>query len=304
MNTMETTAVRATATRGDRAWPRRILVGSDGSLSSGPAMRMACTLARRTGAELEIAVVYAPRIPPPPSPGRTGFARCEGAERSEAARLLHAVRRQRDGLEASDCRALRWTWRLEVGEPGASIVRIAEEDDVDLVVVGVRQPEPMNRWLGRTVMRAARHLRSPLLTAAPHSEALRRAVVAFPDGRPRAETVCAAVQCLDDGAHLWIVMPERRVTDATFDDLDAAVELAASCDPVAAERARGMTISAAPIASGDPLTAVLRLAAEAEADLLAVPTPRDPGPVRDFLPGLAEPLLLGARCSVLVVPDA
>jgi nucleotide-binding universal stress UspA family protein len=54
---------------------------------------------------------------------------------------------------------------------------------------------------------------------------------------------------------------------------------------------------------GDVLSAVLRLADDVGAQLIAVPNHGDPGSIRAFLPNLAEPLLVAARCSVLVVPD-
>ena len=56
--------------------------------------------------------------------------------------------------------------------------------------------------------------------------------------------------------------------------------------------------------AGDMLAGVLRLAEEVGAELVAVPNRGEPGQVRVFLPNLAEPLLVAAPCSVLVVPDA
>jgi hypothetical protein len=58
------------------------------------------------------------------------------------------------------------------------------------------------------------------------------------------------------------------------------------------------------IANDDNAADVLHAVDEYSAQLVAVHLWGDPGPVRAFLPNAAVPLLLAARCSVLIVPDA
>src|SRR5690349_17137662 len=124
------------------SWPRSILVASDGSPSSDAALVAARVLAERCGASVEMAAVYSPRIPLPPSSGRHGFEQCEAPERGEAATLLRAVRNQRRRLLLAPS---AWPLRLEVGDPGGALVRIAKEASADLVVLGIGAPNPVDR---------------------------------------------------------------------------------------------------------------------------------------------------------------
>jgi nucleotide-binding universal stress UspA family protein len=78
--------------------------------------------------------------------------------------------------------------------------------------------------------------------------------------------------------------------------------LARCCDRDLLDRLQAMCVERIDVA-GDMLTEVRRAADRVDAQLIAVPNQGPPGAVRIFLPNLAEPLLLSARCSVLVAPD-
>src|SRR5262245_61202619 len=125
-------------------WPRCILVASHGTTSAVGAIHAARTLSKRCGASLSIVTVYPPEIPVPAASGRRGLEQCEGPERSEAERLLHAVRCQCVGDKPGDDLAPR----LEVGDPVATILRLADETCADLVVVGLGRRDPHARQLG------------------------------------------------------------------------------------------------------------------------------------------------------------
>src|SRR4051812_41251320 len=72
-------------------WPRHILVTIDGSFATDPAIRAAHALARRTAASVDVAVIYASRIPMPKLPGRHGLDACEPSDRIDATHLLRTV---------------------------------------------------------------------------------------------------------------------------------------------------------------------------------------------------------------------
>jgi nucleotide-binding universal stress UspA family protein len=103
---------------------------------------------------------------------------------------------------------------------------------------------------------------------------------------------------------MWLALPDNAATPALAGGESATArevvmgacgaELADEIDAIEIEHVR---------LSGDMLVGVLRLANDVDAQLIAIPNRGDPGTVRVFLPNLAEPVLLGARCSVLVVPD-
>jgi nucleotide-binding universal stress UspA family protein len=283
-------------------WPRRILVASDGSVASDAAIVATRFVAQRSGASVEMAAVYSPRIPHPASPGRRGFEQCENPERREAAALLRAVRKQR---RRSVPERRKWPLRLEVGDPGAVIVRLAKAASSDLVVLGIGESDPADRrYAGHTASCVARYLEAPLYAAAPGCEAPMCCVVALPDGRAHAPTLRAAVACLPSGAHMWIVVPDRASLQSPHSmQAESAHELVApACGPELASQVDALDLVRVDVA-GEMLAGVLRVVDDVKAQLIAVPNRGDPGAVRAFLPNLAEPLLLATRCSVLVVPD-
>lgn len=281
-------------------WPNRILVASDGSPSSDAAITTARLLAKRSGASVEMAAVYSPRIPLPASPERRGFDQCEAPERGQAAALLRAVRRQRRSIP--DARS--WPLHLDVGDPGTVICRVASGVSADLVVVGIGELNPEERrYAGHTASCLARYLRTAVYAAAPDCEAPVRCVVALPDGGVHAPTLRAAVACLPAGAHVWLALPSSSAAAQSGAPSESARELAANaCGPELASRLDALELTRIDVA-GDMLAGVLGIVRDVNAQLVAVPNRGDPGPMRTFLANIAEPLLLAARCSVLVVPD-
>lgn len=283
-------------------WPRRLLVCSDGTLDSDAGILAARELAARTGASAEIVVVHVPRMAVPAIPSRRGFDRCESPERNLAARLLRAVRAQcREHLS----QPRSWPLRLEVGDPVAVIARVAEESDAGLVVLGIGRPDPAERRQGgRTAVFAARQLTVPLYAAARGCEAPSRCVVVLPDGRAHGPTIRNALACMPRRGSVWIALPGARPDESTADRETGSARdiLLRACGAAMADRLATLDCQRTDI-EGDMLTGVLQLADEVQAQLVAVPVHGMPGPVRTFLPNIAEPLLLTARCSVLTAPD-
>lgn len=285
------------------AWPRRILVGTDGTSSSASAIKAAHALAERTGAVVQMETVYRPRVPVPPSEARRGIDQCERGERGPAVTLLRKVQRQRHQLSRY---SHGWPLRLEVGDPAAIITGSAKESDADLVVTGIGHFDAIGaRCDGRTVLRMARHMDVALLAVAPGCETPTRCVIALPDGRTHGPTIDAALQCLPPNACVWIALPDcSTASNPELIEQGSAREIALGAPPAgspADERDR-RTFKRVDV-TGDMLPGVLRLAEDVGAELLAVPNRGEPGPVRVYLPNLAEPLLVAAPCSVLVVPD-
>lgn len=290
------------ATQTQASWPRRILVGTDGSSASDAAVATARELAARSGASVELVVVHVPQMAVPEVPHRVGFDRCEAPERSLAARLLQNVRRQ---LHAGLREPRSWPLRLEVGEPVAVLARVAEESAADLVVVGIGRQEPADRRQGgRTSVFATRQLSVPVYAAARGCEAPTRALLVLPDGRAHAPTILRAAACVQPHGKLWMVLPESVPADAAHEvEAGSAYGIAMrACGPDIEPYLGSLDCQRLDIA-GDMLTGVLQLAEEVQAELIAVPVRGMPGPIRTFLPNIAEPLLLTARCSVLVAPD-
>lgn len=285
-------------------WPTRLVLAIDGSPVADTAVRAARAFARRNGASVEIAAIYAPRIPLPASAELHGVERCARSDRRQVAELLRKVRRQLANL-LTEARHLReWPLHLEIGNPGPTIVRMASETGADLIVLGIGVQEPLDRRRGgRTAVGVARYATVPLYATASGCEVPARCVVALPDGRLHAPTLRAGLAALLRGGRLWLATPGRMDDGTASDASESARSLVArACGPDWAAQVDAIDMERVHL-SGDPLTAVLRLADDVDAQLIAIPNYGASGPVRAFLPNLAEPLLLGSRCSVLVVPD-
>jgi nucleotide-binding universal stress UspA family protein len=287
-------------------WPRRILVAIDGTVATDPAIRAARFFAGRARCAVDVAAIYAPRIPVPHDPKRRGIQACERGDRNDAAQLIATVRARFRELVPNRADRASWQFHLDVGDPGATLIRLAKDVEPELVIVGLAQREPLDSLAsGRTAVCAARYLDAALFAAAADAEAPSRAIVALPDGKLHGPTLRAALGSVTRPAKLWLAFPERHpaLAPEASDSESIAAAVRAACGEGMNETLDDVRLERLDV-SGDMLSAMLRLADELYAQLIAIPNHGDPGPVRSFLPNLAEPLLLAARCSVLVVPDA
>lgn len=296
----------STISRRPRAeWPSRILLATDGSASTDAAITTVQALARRSAPSVEMIAIYEPRIPLPTSADSRRLAQWEKSDRSDVARVLTAVRRQRARVLSSTREPKEWPLRLAVGHSGSTIVRIADEMSADLVVLGIGPDDPTTRrCTAHCAACAARYLKVPLYAAANAADEPVRCVVALPDGRVHAPTLRAAFGCLASGARVWIALPTAASTAPSVRPSWQSMRdlVVGTYGSDFARHAETIAVECVEL-RGDPLAAVLRIADDVGAQLIAIPNSGDPGPVRTFLPNLAEPLLLEARCSVLVVPD-
>ncbi|MFN0282585.1 MAG: universal stress protein [Kineosporiaceae bacterium] len=122
----------------------KILVGYEGGDDSRRALMRAVQLTLALGARLYVASV----IPLTASAGRTAGAADPASDEGEHVRQLDAARQvlEEAGVEAE--------YLTGVGNPADALVRMADEVDADLVVVGTREPGAMARLLGQSVSSA------------------------------------------------------------------------------------------------------------------------------------------------------
>src|SRR4051812_5895432 len=213
-------------------WPRHVLVAIDGTTAPDSAIRAAHAFALRTHCTVDIVAIYAPRIPVPALSGRVGIEACEPSDRMHAAHLIATVRARHRELVPDWLERAAWQLHLEVGDPGTTIVRLAESLHADLVIVGTGQREPHGTVVGgRTVACAARYLTAPLFAAAPDDETPSRVIVALPGGNLHVPTLRAALACVSRPAKLWLAFPERHpalaIDSCESDALAAAI---GACD--------------------------------------------------------------------------
>jgi nucleotide-binding universal stress UspA family protein len=147
---------------------KRIVVGTDGSASAAIALNKACELANATGAELHI--VYATK---PVS--AMGLA--SPAEFSMAAPMAiaadandeHAQHVCDGAAEFARDAGLSPEVHHVAGDPADALVRVAEDADADLIIVGNRGMSGARRFvLGSVPNKVSHHCRCSLLIVDTH----------------------------------------------------------------------------------------------------------------------------------------
>jgi nucleotide-binding universal stress UspA family protein len=174
---------RAGAPPADGLGLQRILVGVDRSEPSLAALELAADLAEVIGGSLSVLEVieYVPPFPLGPSTAVTSEGEEHAPERAMALLEVAArgIRERGVGVQVI----------VRSGDPAPTLLELADQLDVDLVVVGTRgRGGPAELLLGSVARTVADHVRRPTLVvpAAAGSVHLRRA-----DGRPerrRADT--------------------------------------------------------------------------------------------------------------------
>jgi nucleotide-binding universal stress UspA family protein len=138
---------------------KTILVAYDDTAPSRRALERAATLAQAFGSRVLVTSI-APLHYSTPRLTLTVKERGEGlAAREEDMRQAQAILEER-GIAAESLAAM--------GEPATAIARLAEEHNVDLVVVGTRELGALQRLLGQSVSQAvSRRVRCDLLIVHP-----------------------------------------------------------------------------------------------------------------------------------------
>lgn len=151
----------------DRVTYKRIVCALDEATATNDSFRFAHSLARESDAELVLLHVVEPL--PEPALAEVGM--------TEATREVDVLARQwRTALDALITpEATEWCRlraRVETGKPGAEIVRVAQEEQADLVVLGVRGRGAVDLFVfGSTANRVVRHAGCPVLTVGVRAHA-------------------------------------------------------------------------------------------------------------------------------------
>ena len=290
---------------GDPAMATPLLIATDGTQQSVPAIYAGAAIARHLQLVPRILTVITPSVIPPTSVTSAVLTR---AQPSDADRIARA-RWIRAQLRACVDEGGGWPVEVEVGNPSETIGRTAMRDGIGLVMMGLRPHGRWDRVAGReTVLRVVRQVSAPVLAVTPRLQTLpRHVLVAMDFSRSSIRALRVALQLVDRGATIDIayVRPAQEFDSDVAEGTGVIIR-----QGVAASFARLHRILRVPrgvalrpmLLDGKPGDALLHAAAEHGADLIAVGRHR-----RDFLDrftisSVATQLIRAAQCSVLVTP--
>ena len=141
---------------------KRILLGSDGSEPALHAARVAAELAASHGADLTVVHVFEPPTSPIPLVGAPGIEFDDAALSAFANEVREAVERRTAHVLAE--LGVACQVRQETGHPAESLVRIAESEGYDLIVVGSRGRSAISSFLlGSVSDKVSHHAHCPVL---------------------------------------------------------------------------------------------------------------------------------------------
>ena len=147
---------------------RQILLPTDFSGCANYALPYAATIARATNAKIVCVHVVEPVVP---AVGYTGLAEpMPIADISE--QLEDSAERQLPKLaECEECEGLEVEEVITHGDAAAEIVRVAAEQDVDLIVISSHGRTGLGRMIfGSTAEAVVRHASCPVLVVKPPQE--------------------------------------------------------------------------------------------------------------------------------------
>lgn len=143
---------------------QRILVPLDGSKLAEQALAHAAAHAERFGAEVVLLKVLGP-LPEPSMAGRRAVKSAEDLSGRLALEYLEGIA-ARLGEAGIQARAV-----TVEGKPYVEIIRYAEENGIELIVMSTRGHSGLSRWLlGSVADRVARGAMVPLLLVQARSE--------------------------------------------------------------------------------------------------------------------------------------
>jgi nucleotide-binding universal stress UspA family protein len=267
---------------------RRILVGMDWSAAALDAWREACLIARTFGAELLLAHALAPS---------------DSDDERRATELLVDTAGQRPAKTL-----------VRVGRPSDVVLALAQEHDVDLIVLGAGERTALDRvLLGTTAERVVREAAAPVWLARPgraHAE-VKRILCGFDgDGTSRESGVAletAVFLCRLFVSDLTVVtiVPDERTP--LFGAPDAGRRADALAEGEVRLRAHLSTIDTHGLTTrviarpGKPALGIVDAAHEVGCDLLVVATHERSALERLWSGSVAERVIRAAPSSILVV---
>ena len=142
-------------------YPTKILLATDGSKESTPAVRTAVELASSTGSELHVAhaISTAPQRPYP-----RHYERVKSEDILQRKRVAALVMLDEKVRQAEEMGGVVAASYYREGDPVNEVLKLAEELDAGLIITGGRKlASPRLFWSGSFAMELFHHARCPVL---------------------------------------------------------------------------------------------------------------------------------------------
>jgi nucleotide-binding universal stress UspA family protein len=274
---------------------RRILLATAGTPAGAAAVKAAAALARAHGASVRVASFYQPPIPyPTPSSGAPASP-VAPHDRAAAAIQAVAVRRQ---LADADAECAGWPVTIEAGH-AARCISYAADRDADLVIIGIGR-RPGERPHGdRTAIGVAMLTGVPVLAVPPR--------FAWP---PATMVIAVGLDdaAIDAARFASEIFPHPKalqfvhVRTGQPDDDDARAELQLERARAAFAPGPGTRVETS-IRDGSPSAALIAVAQDTDADLVAGGLHGASIVERSVIRNAALHMMQDAECAVLLVPS-
>jgi nucleotide-binding universal stress UspA family protein len=298
-----------------------ILVPLDGSAMAEQAIGPAAALARAAKARIRLVLVHQSLPAPTTREQSKLYVSMELATRRAAREYLKV---QVDRLRRQGCPSL--TKVVLSGQPGEALVEHAQEWGASLIVMCTHGRGPIMRaWLGSVADHVVRHAGIPVLLMRPSENGAPAAIepggqVLVPlDGSPFGEAALEPAKAIARliGADLRLMEVVRPVPSALAEPTlftDGFDEHLAELRRVQAEeyldhtvdrlRTNGLRVRSEVVLSQSMAGTILDVAASVNVRMVAMATHGRSGLNRLLLGGVADKVVRGANCPVLVCPSA
>lgn len=277
-----------------------VLIATHGDATSDAAMRWAYTYATRYHLPLDVVAAAVPIMPP------TDIAGCYvDFDQIQREAAQERVTKQLGRVIGGQLPVIT----LKTGFPVEIVAARASAQLSGMVVVGRGRQDLLAKFLGgETAIGLLRRTRTPVLAVASNAVSRPSIVVIASDfGRSAKRAAELAVSLVADGATIHLVHVQSASDRAAMDEAREAVYAAGA--KVLFERlehrlgvSRAITVRTH-LVCGDPAQMLLAVARDEHADLIATGTHSKGFIDRLTLGSVAEHVLRGAPCSVLVAPD-
>lgn len=284
-----------------RAGPVLVAAGSE---DTAAVLRAGVLIATRLRREVDVVSVVDPDQ-------QIGVLPGDGASRHASVDALVESRRQRIHHEMEVVGApARWSVRTEIGDVPRALARIVRQSDASFLVMGLGRRRPVERLLGAdTVVRTVRQAECPVV-AVPRSLSVPPGVavvgVDFSESALHAAHTMLPLLALGATVHLLHVWQPSNLADEIHAEQDEQyrrelpMRLRHFVDALALPPSVAVRQD---VREGRPAERLLEYAEARHADLLVLGRHGRGLFERLLVGGVAQRVIRGAGCAVLVVPE-